>query len=795
MSQSLQLGIVLLTHAAECVAPLLDGCAKALRPVLNSQPDQTLVPWVETRAINILGPPIIAGWVGWLQPKSEDQVRRAVEELAGITVPAARQIIKTAIERIAPATSPEDLALAVDYISAVPVTARETLVPDSVTGRLELPRTEMIELSHLVHRILPVRVPPFPVGTELPGTPYILQELLGAGGFGAVYGAINRFEQHAPPRALKFCLNRSVLPALERERDVLDRLMAAGRSSNWSKRIVTLYGHCLDVPVPFLVYEYVAGGALPARLTATRTKIKRNLSPNEVLRIIRQVVEGLAFAHSHGLVHRDIKPANILVAKEGIKLADFGIGGIMASHASSTSQIGVSEVANLTAGERASLFRGSGTPLYMSPEQRRGDAPDPRHDIYSLGVMWFQLLVGNVRQELHHGWADELREEAETPPEQIELIGRCVGYLKNRPATGSDLLALLAAATGTRVAVGKTPDTPPAAVPGSSPPAAATTAAGTAPSAPLITPPPGDPPPVGLVRTMQRHSKAVLAVTFSPDNSLAVSAGEDATLRSWNVRSGREIHCFEGHAGPVVCTAFTPDGTRLVSGGDDRIVRVWDAERARLLQGLKSHAGRITSVTVSPHGQWISSGGGDGFVCVWELATGKRLRHFKAHTGDVMALAFCPDGRRLITAGADRTIRTWELQGMTQEGSFDIAIATSLAISSDARFVAVADLNSAIRIFDVVARRMMQELPEVGRRIEAVAISNDGRRVLSGGWDNLVRVWDVASGCELNRFEKHRNWVKSVAFSADGRQALSGGLDSALALWRLPEERGVDRTE
>ena len=69
----------------------------------------------------------------------------------------------------------------------------------------------------------------------------------------------------------------------------------------------------------------------------------------------------------------------------------------------------------------------------MSPEQRRGDTPDPRHDLFSLGVMWYQLLVGDVSRELHPGWPDELIEEFHTPEEHIEVIRRCVGYFKKRP--------------------------------------------------------------------------------------------------------------------------------------------------------------------------------------------------------------------------------------------------------------------------------------------------------------------------------------------------------------------------
>src|SRR5205814_315879 len=75
----------------------------------------------------------------------------------------------------------------------------------------------------------------------------------------------------------------------------------------------------------------------------------------------------------------------------------------------------------------------------------RGAPPDPRHDLYSLGVMWFQLLAGDVSRELHPGWAKELAVRYRVPRAYIDLIDRCVGWVEERPRHAGELLPLLKA--------------------------------------------------------------------------------------------------------------------------------------------------------------------------------------------------------------------------------------------------------------------------------------------------------------------------------------------------------------
>lgn len=450
---------VLFYLAAEGVIPVLGGCAGALIGGPSAGIAGVAVGHAVDKAINLFGRGIVERWRAWFA-RNPTEAASALAELAALPVTQARAEAKGILLDLAPDVATPDLSLAVEFLSAIPRAIDRALVPDPTGKTRSLPPTVSFDDPRSLLQLLPEDVPPYPTSAALPGTPYQLVELLGAGGFGAVYRAISPTLQHLP-LAIKFCLDQTLLPALNQERSNLERLMRAGERG--SGNVVRLYGYDFDHPTPYLVYEYVAGGDLTKLVGIRQAALGRAVDPGEVLGWVTQIANGLAFAHRTGVVHRDLKPANVLVdtdhelgALEGgavdrarssasvrLKLADFGLGGVAVARAVARSRIGTTTLDYLSLADQASLFRGAGTPLYMSPEQRRGASPDPRHDLYALGVVWYQLLTGDVSRELHHGWAKELAVRYGVPREHTALIERCIGWFDERPRDAGELLPLL----------------------------------------------------------------------------------------------------------------------------------------------------------------------------------------------------------------------------------------------------------------------------------------------------------------------------------------------------------------
>jgi len=195
---------------------------------------------------------------------------------------------------------------------------------------------------------------------------YRILRPLGVGGMASVYLAIQ--ESLDREVALKV-----MSPALAANEEFTDRFLKEGRitAKLSHENLVRVFDIGQSGTVYYLAAEYIPGGTL-------RDKMTEGISVAESLDIVRDIAQGLDYAHEKGFVHRDVKPGNVLFKANGTAvLADFGIAKSMDSKTMAT-QIGNS----------------IGTPHYMSPEQARAEKVDGRSDLYALGAVLFEMLMG-----------------------------------------------------------------------------------------------------------------------------------------------------------------------------------------------------------------------------------------------------------------------------------------------------------------------------------------------------------------------------------------------------------------
>ncbi|WP_020469450.1 bifunctional serine/threonine-protein kinase/formylglycine-generating enzyme family protein [Zavarzinella formosa] len=380
-------------------------------------------------------------WEGWRADRNEKQQHEEVQAIVRMAAAEIRDEVRKVIQEIAP-DRPLEIQLELEqYLTQIPISLRQSLKsPADPTGR-NPPADFVIDGPDVLLSVLPSRLPKFKPGDRpLAGIDWELVELLGCGGFGEVWKAKNPFFDGVPPVALKFCIDPSSKDRLLRhEAAVLNQVMRNGKHAG----IVTLLHTYLSADPPCLEYEYVEGGDLTTIISHwTRSPGSKDRT-SRATRLVLELAKTVGFAHrlSPPVVHRDLKPANILVNRaadgaEQLRIADFGIGGLAAGNMIAKSRAGTS-----TGDFLVTAMRGSHTPLYASPQQMRGSAPDPRDDVHALGVIWYQMLACNITAGRPSGtrWTNRMVDLG-LSRDLIDLLGSCLEEDPNdRPADAAEL--------------------------------------------------------------------------------------------------------------------------------------------------------------------------------------------------------------------------------------------------------------------------------------------------------------------------------------------------------------------
>src|SRR5205809_2751069 len=225
-----------------------------------------------------------------------------------------------------------------------------------------------------------------PTSHTIPGEPvlegkYHIECRIGQGGMGVVYRARHAYLKTT--LAIKVILPDLVGNDPQLVTRFRQEALAAAAIRHQNVVSVTDYG-VIDGTVPFLVMEYVEGESLHDLLAR-----EKSLSPERAFELMSAVCAGVGAAHHQGIVHRDLKPLNVMICSDkpnlsqAVKILDFGLAKIKSGEL----------LGSFIQAQTTGLM---GSPYYMAPEQWADEEPNSRADIYSLGVMMFQMLAGDV---------------------------------------------------------------------------------------------------------------------------------------------------------------------------------------------------------------------------------------------------------------------------------------------------------------------------------------------------------------------------------------------------------------
>ena len=670
---------------------------------------------------------------------------------------------------------------------------------------------------------------------EILGTtigPYKLRETIGEGGCGTVYVA----DQEKPVRrrvALKVIKlgmdTREVIARFEAERQAL----AMMDHPNIAK---VLDAGATSAGRPYFVMELVRGTKI------TDYCDQAHLSTKERLDLFIKVCQAIQHAHQKGIIHRDIKPSNILVTlRDGVpvpKVIDFGIAKATEGR-----------LADATVYTQLNQFMG--TPAYISPEQAEmsGLDIDTRSDIYSLGVLLYQLLTGKTPfdgKELMAQGLDEMRKtirekEPARPSTRFATlqVEELTTAARRRSSDAPKLIRLLRGDLDWIVMKCLEKDRT----------RRYDTANGLAMelqrhlrNEPVIARPPNR---IYRLQKLVGRNKlacgAVAAITatlilglgFSSwqyfeksraygravnaeqqQNRLRAAAERaaeaEARLRreaeAQQIRTRQNLyaadlylvqHALEdGNYGLALRTleAHRPQpGQAEVRGWEWRYF--WQLCQGDSLETWPAHSSVVTALALSPDGRTLASSSSDETVKLWNLDTGRLAKTLPEFRGRLNSVAFSPDGR-LLAAGSDTSQATlWDLAAEKVVATFDGSmprvtfspVQGLLAIGTGGNFLGQGN-SPTVRIWDSATQKTLRTFSRSGSRS---AFSPDGQTVAIGSFENSVRLWSLTTGLET-RVLTNSQTVIALAFSPDGKTLAASTWEGPVYLWDTTTgQRGI----
>jgi WD40 repeat protein/serine/threonine protein kinase len=626
-------------------------------------------------------------------------------------------------------------------------------------------------------------IPPASVESDpFPG--YQLLEKIGEGGCGIVYRAAQwqPLRREVAIKVIKLGMDtRAVITRFEAERQAL-ALMDHPSIARVFDAGVTGSGR------PFFVMELVKG----ERITGYCDR--KQLSVPQRLELFLQVCQAIQHAHQKGIIHRDLKPSNILVMEQDgkpvPKVIDFGIA----------KAIGQQRLADRTIYTVFDQF--VGTPAYMSPEQAglTGEDIDTRSDIYSLGVLLYELLTGRPpfeHERLRRAALGEIcriirEEEPSLPSARLTTLttAELTETAQHRMLHPQRLVGKLRGDLDWLVMKSLEKDRE----------RRYDTANGLAADIlrHLHNEPISARPPSVIYRfqKMARRNKlafgSAVVVAFALVVGLAVSTW--MYIGEKQARERLELRAYESDMDSAARMAAIRVGGLE---GAVKLLESWRHHQPDLrgwewyyLNGLCHHdlltiradSNELWSVTWSPDGRRLATGGSEGTVKIWDAVTGRALAILSGHTGAVRSVAWSPDGRRLASAGQDATVKIWDLEkgGITTLTDHRKAV-DCLTWSPDAQRLASGSLDGTVKIWNPVSGANVRTF-NAGNQVFSLSWASDGSRLVAAGSGSLLKCWEVSTGREIWSLPSHyEGQVETVAWSPDGRQVATGGYDNSVS--------------
>jgi eukaryotic-like serine/threonine-protein kinase len=630
---------------------------------------------------------------------------------------------------------------------------------------------------------------------------YQVLKQIAEGGMGVVYLAEQQhpIQRKVAIKAIKKGMDsKNVLKRFELERQTLALLNHPSIAQIFDAGI-TKEGRS------YFVMEYVEGEPI------TEFCDKYKLSIENRLKLFLQVCDAIQYAHQKGIIHRDIKPSNILVAKDEnkvvLKVIDFGIAKAV--------KHGGGEQSLVT--QQGQLV---GTPAYMSPEQagKTEEDIDTRTDIYSLGVLLYELLTGTQpfdQERLQKAALFEIlkviqEEDPPRPSTRLSGLGDTAIEMAQKRRTEVMSLARLLKNELEWIpimAMRKERDQ------------RYQTASEFASDIknylkgnPLLAGPETN---IYKIKKFVRRNKTVVVGAFAILMMLMVGIVVFSTLtikltkiRDDLIKSNEDLTKALARAKKAemialqrteslrrseYCVTIALAHAAYQLNNINRVyellkrcpkdLRGWEwYYLAKIMNQAKMtlHGNQkpIRSVSFSPDRKYLAAGGDDKLIYLWDVASGTLIRSIGGDNGTINSVAYSPDGKYIASAGNEKNIKIWDaLEGkLVRELTGHSDIINSIAYSKNGNHLISGSHDKTVKVWNPNTGEEITTLDGLNHVIFTVVYSPNNKLIAAGGTGQELIIWDVSGDTFQRRKPIHTAYsdIRSIAFSPDGKQIVCG---------------------
>ena len=289
------------------------------------------------------------------------------------------------------------------------------------------------------------------------------------------------------------------------------------------------------------------------------------------------------------------------------------------------------------------------------------------------------------------------------------------------------------------------------------------------------------------LRVISSYEHKAISLVLHAGGKLAVTGGQDDTVRIWSTDQSTAQAVMRGHLSAVSVLALNTGGEILASGSLDGTVILWNMKEHELLKSTKVIGkSSIKSLAFHPNGRILAIGGEDGSLQFRSIPEMKLITTLSGHKNSINDLEFNPRGDLFVSGSEDGKVIIWDWKVKKQRSkiNFEDAVST-ISIHPKLAEIVVGTAGGRLETWSLAKGTLLHQITESGPLISSTGYDRNGSRIISALGDGTVEIWENGVSLHLKTFSGHERIVESLDFSSNNKFLISSSSDKSVRIWDL----------